>query len=55
MPEPTAHPYIPNSVPRIKAEMLAEVGVRDADELYAAIPERLRLARPLRHLDPDQP
>jgi glycine dehydrogenase subunit 1 len=47
MPEPTAHPYIPNSVPRIKAEMLAEVGVRDADELYAAIPERLRLARPL--------
>lgn len=47
MPEPTAHPYIPNSVPRIKAEMLAEVGVRDADELYAAIPKRLRLARPL--------
>jgi glycine dehydrogenase subunit 1 len=27
--------------------MLAEVGVRDAEELYAAIPERLRLARPL--------
>lgn len=47
MPEPTAHPYIPNSVPRIKAEMLAEIGVRDADELYAAIPERLRLSRPL--------
>lgn len=47
MPGPTAHPYIPNSVPRIKAEMLSEVGVRDADELYAAIPERLRLARPL--------
>lgn len=47
MPEPTAHPYIPNSVPRIKAEMLAELGVRDADELYAAIPERLRLSRAL--------
>jgi len=47
MPEPAAHPYIPNSVPRIKTEMLAEVGVRAAEELYAAIPERLRLARPL--------
>lgn len=47
MPEPTAHPYIPNSVPRIKAAMLEEIGVRDADELYAAIPERLRLSRPL--------
>jgi glycine dehydrogenase subunit 1 len=46
MPEPTAHPYIPNSVPRIKAEMLEEVGVENADELYAAIPERLRLGRP---------
>ncbi len=45
MPEPTAHPYIPNSVPRIKAQMLEEIGARDADELYAAIPERLRLSR----------
>ena len=47
MPEPIAHPYIPNSVPRIKAEMLEEVGASDAAELYAAIPERLRLSRPL--------
>ena len=44
MPEatPSVHPYIPNSVPRIKEQMLQEIGARDAEELYAAIPERLR-------------
>jgi len=26
------HPYIPNSVPEAKAEMLGEVGARDAEE-----------------------
>jgi glycine dehydrogenase subunit 1 len=41
------HPYIPNSVPRIKREMLDEIGVRDVEELYGAIPERLRFRRPL--------
>jgi glycine dehydrogenase subunit 1 len=43
----TAHPYIPNSVPRIKEEMLREIGAASVDELYGAIPERLRLGRPL--------
>jgi glycine dehydrogenase subunit 1 len=38
-----AHPYIPNSVPRIKHEMLAAIGVADVEELYGAIPERLRV------------
>jgi len=42
MPDSPAHPYIPNSVPRVRAQMLAEVGARDVEELYAAIPERLR-------------
>lgn len=37
------HPYIPNSVPRIKREMLDAIGVGDVDELYGAIPERLRV------------
>ena len=46
MPD-TAHPYIPNSVPRIKEEMLREIGAASIDELYGAIPERLRLDRPL--------
>lgn len=37
-----AYPYIPNSPPAIRARMLEAVGVGDIDELYAAIPERLR-------------
>lgn len=37
------HPYIPNSNPRVKEEMLAEIGVRDIEELYADIPDALRL------------
>ncbi len=36
------HPYIPNSVPEVKAEMLAEIGVDDVDTLYEDIPEKLR-------------
>ncbi len=39
----TAHPYIPNSVPRVKREMLDAIGVAEAEELYGAIPERLRV------------
>jgi len=42
------HPYIPNSVPEVKAELLNEIGVKDADELYShMIPDRLRLKRPM--------
>ncbi len=41
------HPYIPNSVAAVKEAMLAAVGAAAADELYDAIPERLRLRRPL--------
>ena len=41
------HPYIPNSAPEIKDAMLREIGAADIDELYGAIPERLRLRRPL--------
>lgn len=36
------HPYIPNLVPEVQAEMLAEIGVTDIDELYSDIPEHLR-------------
>ncbi len=40
------HPYIPNSVPEIKAEMLRVVGAESTDQLYAEmIPERLLLKR----------
>ena len=40
--KPFVHPYIPNSVPEVKARMLREIGVSSIDELYADIPERLR-------------
>jgi len=36
------HPYIPNSVPEIKAAMLKEIGVKDIEELYEDIPEEIR-------------
>lgn len=36
------HPYIPNSVPAVKAEMLKEIGVADIEELYEDIPEEIR-------------
>ncbi len=41
------HPYIPNSVPRVKERMLAAVGANDTSELYDDIPANLRLKRPL--------
>jgi glycine dehydrogenase subunit 1 len=37
------HPYIPNSVPEIKAQMLKEIGAQDIEELYEDIPESLRM------------
>jgi len=40
---PPAYPYIPNSAPRIKREMLDAIGVTDVEDLYGAIPERLRV------------
>jgi glycine dehydrogenase subunit 1 len=36
------HPYIPNSVPEIKAKMLEEIGVSSIDALYEDIPDNLR-------------
>ena len=41
------YPYIPNSAPSAKAEMLAAVGAASVDEFYADIPDHLRLKRPL--------
>jgi glycine dehydrogenase subunit 1 len=36
------YPYIPNSVPEIKAQMLKEVGAEDIMDLYEEIPEHLK-------------
>jgi len=37
-----AHPYLPNSVPKIKERMMDEIGVKSIDDLYVNIPENLR-------------
>jgi glycine dehydrogenase subunit 1 len=42
-----AHPYIPNSAPATTRDMLAEVGVADLDELFGAVPQRLRVREPV--------
>lgn len=36
------HPYIPNSVPEVKAKMMEYIGIKDIEELYEDIPEHLR-------------
>ncbi len=42
-----SHPYIPNSLPEIKKEMMREIGAESIDELYADIPEKYQLRKPL--------
>jgi glycine dehydrogenase subunit 1 len=42
------HPYIPNSQPEIKKEMMQEIGIKNIEELYADIPEKYRLKKPLK-------
>jgi glycine dehydrogenase subunit 1 len=41
--ESTVYPYIPNSAPAIKADMLRAVGAESADEFYQDVPAALRL------------
>jgi glycine dehydrogenase subunit 1 len=41
------HPYIPNSVPEIRAEMLKAVGLKSVYDVYREIPERLRFKEKL--------
>ena len=41
------HPYIPNSVPATRAEMLRATAAETVDEFYQDIPPELRLAEPL--------
>jgi glycine dehydrogenase subunit 1 len=42
-----SHPYIPNSEPEIKQEMMREIGIKSIDELYLDTPEKYRLRKPL--------
>jgi glycine dehydrogenase subunit 1 len=41
------HPYIPNSQPEIKQEMMREIGIKNVDELYADIPKKYLLKKTL--------
>ncbi|MEM2880130.1 MAG: aminomethyl-transferring glycine dehydrogenase subunit GcvPA [Candidatus Bathyarchaeia archaeon] len=41
------HPYIPNSQPEIKKEMMHEIDIKSIDELYADIPAKYFLKKPL--------
>ena len=52
MSKKRVYPYIPNSVPAVKAEMLNEVGAKDIMELYEEIPENLRYSGKLNLPEP---
>jgi glycine dehydrogenase subunit 1 len=41
------HPFIPNSTPEIKREMMQAIGIKSIEELYADIPEKYFLKKPL--------
>ena len=45
--KPFVHPYIPNSVPEVRQEMMDFIGIKDTEEIYAWIPEKLRFRRRL--------
>jgi glycine dehydrogenase subunit 1 len=40
--KPVVYPYIPNSVPEIKAQMLREIGASSVEDIYTEIPHHLR-------------
>jgi len=43
----SAHPYIPNSIPDVRAAMLGAVGAASIEDFYAGVPDEIRLQRPL--------
>ena len=52
MSKKRVYPYIPNSVPEVKAKMLNEVGAKDIMELYEEIPKNLRYSGKLNLPEP---
>lgn len=46
------HPYIPNSAPEVKREMLDFAAAKDTEDFYADIPENLRLVGSMDLPDP---
>jgi glycine dehydrogenase subunit 1 len=43
--EKTVYPYIPNSVPTVKKQMLKEIGADNINDFFDDIPEKLRLKK----------
>lgn len=41
------YPYIPNSVPEVKREMMKQIGIKSMEELYADVPQKFRLKKRL--------
>lgn len=42
-----SHPYIPNSLVKVKQEMMQEIGIDSIEELYSDVPEEYQLKRKL--------
>ncbi len=49
---PTVYPYVPNSVPEVKAQMLEEVGAASTEAFFEEIPDRLRIKGEMNLPDP---
>ena len=49
---PVVHPYIPNSIPAIKEQMLKAVNATSVEEFYADIPESIRFKGKLKLPEP---
>jgi len=47
-----AYPYVPNSAPTVKEQMLHAVGAESVEEFYQDIPHSLRLREPLNLPEP---
>ena len=41
--QPIVYPYIPNSVPAVKGQMLREVGAESTEDFFEDVPEKLRV------------
>ncbi|MEJ2262221.1 MAG: aminomethyl-transferring glycine dehydrogenase subunit GcvPA [Anaerolineales bacterium] len=50
--KPIVYPYIPNSVPSVKEQMLGEIGVQRTEDFYVDVPDRLRFQAALNLPEP---
>jgi len=41
------HPYIPNSTPKIKKDMMEQIGIQSIEELYIDVPRKFRVKKKL--------